>query len=54
MTNQSESSDSDSGKAFEVEKIIGFRTLKGKEQYHMKWKGYKNSWNTWEDAGSNA
>lgn len=33
---------------FEVEKVVGKRTAKGKVQYNIKWKGFPSSENTWE------
>lgn len=34
---------------FEVESIVKDRIFKGKRQYLLKWKGYPNSENTWEN-----
>ena len=33
-----------------VEKILGHRTRKGQKQVLIKWKGYPNSFNSWEPA----
>ena len=33
---------------YEVEKILGKRIENGSLQYFIKWKGYDESWNTWE------
>lgn len=36
------------GEEYVVEKIVGRRTKGGKIEYHLKWKGYESSENTWE------
>ena len=41
-----ESTESD--EEFEVEKILKMRTVKGKKEYYLKWKGFPDSENTWE------
>merc|ERR1712223_557941 len=43
-------SDNDSDEEFVVEKVLDKRTNKGKVQYHIKWKGYSNDDNTWEEV----
>ena len=48
--NQDEDEDSDSSSVFNVENIIGKRTLKGITQYLVKWEGYDQSQATWEPA----
>ena len=35
---------------YHVEKILACRTRKGKKQVLIKWKGYPNSFNSWEPA----
>ena len=37
---------------YEVEAIVSDRIKKGKKQYLLKWKGYPDSENTWEDEES--
>jgi hypothetical protein len=37
---------------FEVERVVGHRGVPGKYQYHVKWKGYDDSENTWQDSNS--
>lgn len=37
---------------YEVEAIVADRTRRGKKQYLLKWKGYPDSENTWEDEES--
>ena len=38
--------------AFVVEKILSHRVKTGKHQWLVKWKGYDNSFNSWEPATS--
>ena len=48
---ESEISDSDSSsivEEFEVEKIIRRREKEGSIEYYIKWKGYSETYNTWE------
>ena len=40
----------ESQEKYEVEAIRGSRIVRGKKEYHVKWKGYKESENTWEPA----
>ena len=35
---------------FQIEKITSRKTIKGKKYVRIKWKGYDNSYNTWEPA----
>ena len=35
-----------------VEKILAHRTRKGQKQVLIKWKGYPNSFNSWEPASN--
>lgn len=35
-------------KEFEVEKIVGHRTIKGRRQFLVRWKGYDEDSDTWE------
>ena len=37
---------------FEVEKIVDHRSRRGKLQYKIKWKGYSNSSNSWENESN--
>lgn len=39
-------------KEYEVEKIVDEKTRYGKPLYCVKWNGYKNNHNTWQDAES--
>lgn len=34
---------------YNVERIVDSRKLNGKKQYHIKWEGYGDEFNTWED-----
>ncbi len=34
---------------FEVEKILGHRVVRARNQYLVKWKGYEDYNNTWLD-----
>lgn len=43
MTNSSED------EMYDVERIVGDRVVKGKKQYFIKWLGYPDAENTWED-----
>ena len=52
-TSQQATSESDPDKFYEVEKIIGHRTYKGRKQFLVKWKDYgsdENSWISIKDA----
>ena len=33
---------------FQIEKILGWKNIKGKKHGRVKWLGYDNSYNTWE------
>lgn len=33
---------------YAVEKVLGMRIINGVWEYQIKWKGYPNSFNTWE------
>ena len=35
---------------FRISKVIKEKTVKGKKQYFVKWRGYDNSYNSWVDA----
>ena len=37
---------------YRVEKILAHRTRKGQKQVLIKWKGYPNSFNSWEPASN--
>jgi len=37
---------------YEVEAVVGKRLINGKKQYRIKWKGYSEAENTWEDDGN--
>ncbi|RKP25845.1 hypothetical protein SYNPS1DRAFT_28431 [Syncephalis pseudoplumigaleata] len=37
---------------YEVEAIVGSRKRKGRQQYLIKWKGYPDEENTWEDVNN--
>ena len=37
---------------YHVEKILAHRTRKGQKQVLIKWKGYPNSFNSWEPASN--
>ncbi|XP_068621585.1 chromobox protein homolog 5-like [Battus philenor] len=43
-----ETSDPSSEEEYVVEKVLDKRTVKGKIQYLLKWKGYKEEESTWE------
>ncbi|KAJ0181569.1 hypothetical protein K1T71_002291 [Dendrolimus kikuchii] len=43
-----ETSDGSSEEEYVVEKVLDKRTVKGKTQYLLKWKGYKEEESTWE------
>ncbi|XP_053601837.1 chromobox protein homolog 1-like [Plodia interpunctella] len=43
-----ETSDGSSEEEYVVEKVLDKRTVKGKVQYLLKWKGYKEDESTWE------
>ena len=45
---KTETSDGSSDEEFVVEKVLDKRTVKGKIQYLLKWKGYKEEESTWE------
>lgn len=34
---------------FKVEKLINLRTIKGRRQFLVRWKGYRESADTWEN-----
>lgn len=40
--------DADSEKEYEVEKIVGQRTIKGRRQFLVRWKGYGEDSDSWE------
>lgn len=40
---------SESEEVFDVERIVDERVYKGKQQYMIKWEGYPETDNTWED-----
>ena len=42
----------DSGKSYEVEKILEKTTKKGKTHYLIKWKGYAENYNSWEPSSA--
>ncbi|CAK9797973.1 Chromobox protein homolog 5 [Anthophora quadrimaculata] len=44
LTKQEENNDKD----YEVEKIVGQRTIKGRRQFLVRWKGYGETSDTWE------
>lgn len=37
---------------FDAERILKERTIDGIVQYYIKWRGYPNSWNSWEPEGN--
>ena len=37
---------------YHVEEILAHRTRKGQKQVLIKWKGYPNSFNSWESASN--
>ena len=37
---------------YHVEKVLAHRTWKGQKQVLIKWKGYPNSFNSWEPASN--
>ncbi|KAF9986321.1 hypothetical protein BGZ65_008038 [Modicella reniformis] len=43
-----EDDDDDDESVFEVEKVVGHKRERGVLSYHLKWKGYPDSDNTWE------
>lgn len=45
---KTETSDGSSEEEYVVEKVLNKRTIKGKVQYLLKWKGYKEEESTWE------
>ncbi|XP_046961110.1 chromobox protein homolog 5-like [Vanessa cardui] len=45
---KTETSDGSSEEEYVVEKVLNKRTVKGKVQYLLKWKGYKEEESTWE------
>ncbi|XP_045458862.1 chromobox protein homolog 5-like [Melitaea cinxia] len=45
---KTETSDGSSEEEYIVEKVLNKRTVKGKVQYLLKWKGYKEEESTWE------
>lgn len=47
-SNKSAGSEDLDEQEYVVEKIVGKRTVRGKIEYHLKWKGYPDSDNTWE------
>ncbi|ORX90859.1 chromo domain-like protein [Basidiobolus meristosporus CBS 931.73] len=46
---ESQESDGEGEEVYVVEKVVKHRKRDGKVQYFLKWKGYPNSENTWED-----
>ncbi|CAG4972730.1 unnamed protein product [Colias eurytheme] len=45
---KTETSEASSEEEYVVEKVLNKRTVKGKVQYLLKWKGYKEEESTWE------
>ncbi|XP_045761694.1 chromobox protein homolog 1-like isoform X2 [Maniola jurtina] len=45
---KNETTDGSSEEEYVVEKVLNKRTVKGKVQYLLKWKGYKEEESTWE------
>ncbi|CAG9567550.1 unnamed protein product [Danaus chrysippus] len=45
---KNETSEGSSEEEYVVEKVLNKRTVKGKVQYLLKWKGYKEEESTWE------
>ena len=41
---------SDDDQEYEVEEILDMRRIRGKSYYWVKWKGYSDSENTWEQT----
>ena len=48
----SDGSESDCDDEFEVEQILNRRTIKGKVQYLIRWKGYSRKHDSWEPSSS--
>ncbi|KAL2912563.1 hypothetical protein HK105_207962 [Polyrhizophydium stewartii] len=50
----SSDSDPEDDQEFEVEAIVNYRKFKGRHQYLIKWQGFPDKDNTWEDIAKGA
>ncbi|XP_063979905.1 uncharacterized protein LOC135163926 [Diachasmimorpha longicaudata] len=47
-TSQDNTDENEEEKEYEVEKIVAHRTIKGRRQFLVRWKGYNDDADTWE------